>query len=1072
MKKSLVKNNLKAIIKTRRRFFSILVMAFLGVGFFAGLVATSPDMLDSLDKYARQNKMQDINIISTLGLTDDDIEALNKLEQIDGAYGIKTKDSITKIDEKEKICKVIEYNENINLPSLINGNMPQNNDECLLDEGYVGVQNPNDFIGKTIVLENEDKDEDENPIFTKKELKIVGIVESPLYISNERGNTSIGSGNISYFIYVKDGVINTNYYTEIGVKVRNANNVVTNSDDYISIIENAKQEVEKIKEKRQDARYNELVNKAQGKLNDATKEYNDQKQKVENELNEADTKIKNAKQQIATSEAKLQKSEKELSSKEQSTKKQFVEAEDKIAEAKKQIQTKSEQLQNAKQELEKNTKQSQEAISKLDDAITTCKNSIQQLNAKKQALIQANQDITKIDAIILETQNKQKQLESSKTDIETKLNTAKTQITNGEAEINKANQEIQNNEQTLKQNKSKAESQIKSAKQEIQKGKEQIKTAKSEILENEQKLETSRKEANEKLEEAKTKLNDAKDEISKIEKAKWYIQDRKDNTGYTNIFDAIKTMSNISKMFPLIFYLVAVLISLTSMTRMIEEERIEIGTLKSLGYTNLQIISKYVLYAFLACVIGGVLGMTVGFYLLPNIVWILYSMIYTIPKFYATYQIGIGMLGILIAFICIGGATIIVAVKELKQMPAVLMRPKPPKNGKRIFLERIKFIWKKLNFSKKVTMRNIFRYKKRAVMTIVGIAGCTGLMLTGFGIKDSVIGIPDSQFGGVFKYDSSVMLQNTEGLEDLKNYINSNENIESYVEIDGATGKLKNENANFDVTIFIPNDKENFKNAINLIDTKTNENVELSDNGIIITDKVAEFLKIGAGDNVTLVSSDDIEYNFKVDYVVKNYVSHYVYMSKQFYETNIKTYKTNMIYINNKDITDEQKSKMSEEILNIKGVSSVNMISDMMKMVSDMLNTMNYVVVILIVASALLAFVVLYNLANINIAERQREIATLKVLGFYNKEVDNYINKENIIFTIIGVVLGLVFGTFLTDGIIASVEIDKLRFLKNIEPISYVYSAAITILFSLIVNAIIHFILKKIDMIESLKSVE
>ena len=822
----------------------------------------------------------------------------------------------------------------------------------------------------------------------------------------------------------------------------------------------------------QDARYNELVNKAQGKLNDATKEYNDQKQKVENELNEADTKIKNAKQQIATSEAKLQKSEKELSSKEQSTKKQFVEAEDKIAEAKKQIQTKSKQLQNAKQELEKNTKQSQEAISKLDDAITTCKNSIQQLNAKKQALIQANQDTTKIDAIILETQNKQKQLESSKTDIETKLNTAKTQITNGEAEINKANQEIQNNEQTLKQNKSKAESQIKLAKQEIQKGKEQIKTAKSEILENEQKLETSRKEANEKLEEAKTKLNDAKDEISKIEKAKWYIQDRKDNTGYTNIFDAIKTMSNISKMFPLIFYLVAVLISLTSMTRMIEEERIEIGTLKSLGYTNLQIIFKYVLYAFLACVIGGVLGMTVGFYLLPNIVWILYSMIYTIPKFYVTYQIGIGMLGILIAFICIGGATIIVTVKELKQMPAVLMRPKPPKNGKRIFLERIKFIWKKLNFSKKVTMRNIFRYKKRAVMTIVGIAGCTGLMLTGFGIKDSVIGIPDSQFGGVFKYDSSVMLQNTEGLEDLKNYINSNENIESYVEIDGATGKLKNENANFDVTMFIPNDKENLKNAINLIDTKTNENVELSDNGIIITDKVAEFLKIGAGDNVTLVSSDDIEYNFKVDYVVKNYVSHYVYMSKQFYETNIKTYKTNMIYINNKDITDEQKSKMSEEILNIKGVSSVNMISDMMKMVSDMLNTMNYVVVILIVASALLAFVVLYNLANINIAERQREIATLKVLGFYNKEVDNYINKENIIFTIIGVVLGLVFGTFLTDGIIASVEIDKLRFLKNIEPISYVYSAAITILFSLIVNAIIHFILKKIDMIESLKSVE
>lgn len=1071
MKKSLVKNNLKAIIKTRRRFFSILVMAFLGVGFFAGLVATSPDMLDSLDKYARQNKMQDINIISTLGLTDDDIEALNKLEQIDGAYGIKTKDSITKIDEKEKICKVIEYNENINLPSLINGNMPQNNDECLLDEGYVGVQNPNDFIGKTIVLENEDKDEDENPIFTKKEFKIVGIVESPLYISNERGNTSIGSGNISYFIYVKDGVINTNYYTEIGVKVSNANNVVTNSDDYISVIENAKQEVEKIKEKRQDARYNELVNKAQGKLNDATKEYNDQKQKVENELNEADTKIKNAKQQIATSEAKLQKSEKELSSKEQSTKKQFVEAEDKIAEAKKQIQTKSKQLQNAKQELEKNTKQSQEAISKLDDAITTCKNSIQQLNAKKQALIQANQDTTKIDAIILETQNKQKQLESSKTDIETKLNTAKTQITNGEAEINKANQEIQNNEQTLKQNKSKAESQIKLAKQEIQKGKEQIKTAKSEILENEQKLETSRKEANEKLEEAKTKLNDAKDEISKIEKAKWYIQDRKDNTGYTNIFDAIKTMSNISKMFPVIFYLVAVLISLTSMTRMIEEERIEIGTLKAMGYTNMQIISKYIIYSLFACIIGGVLGMTVGLYLLPNIVWMLYSMIYNLPEFYCTYRVEIGLLGIIIAFICIGGATIIVATNELKQMPAVLMRPKPPKKGKRILLERIKFIWKRFNFSQKVTARNIFRYKKRAIMTIIGIAGCTALMLTGFGIRDSVNDIPSVQFRKIFSYDLSISLTNTKGLGKLNEYFSNNENIKNYTEICATTAKLGEKNYN--VTVFVPKNTKDLNNAFNLTNPETGEKVSLDDDGIIISDKIADMIGANIGDEVNFIDGDDISYKFKVKDIMKNYVGHYVFMSKTFYENNIKQYKTNMIFANtNENLSEDVQNNISQEILNIEGVASVSVISSLMKSVSDMLNTMNYVVIILIVASTLLAFVVLYNLANINIAERQREIATLKVLGFYDKEVDNYINKENIIFTIIAIVIGLVLGTFLTSEIISSIEIDSLRFMKNILPISYVYSAGITLVFSIIVNFIIHFVLKKIDMIESLKSVE
>lgn len=988
MKKSLIKNSFKEISKTKRRFLSILIMAFLGVGFYSGLVACSPDMQDSLDKYVDKSNMYDIDVISTLGLTDEDINAIKEIDGVENAYGIQSKDTFINLNDKESICKVIEYNENINKPEVIYGRLPENSDECLLDEKYSYFGSSEENIGKTIKIENEDLDENDNPIFTQKELKIVGIVDSPLYISSERGSSSLGSGNISLYIYCKEDVIDLDYYTEIAVQVKGAKELVTNSDEYLAVVNPVIQKIEMIKEERQEARYNSLVNDANKKIDDAQKEYDDKKAEADQELSDAEQKINDAKSELDNSENKLNKSEKELNQKEKDVAKQFETAEQQI----------------------------------------------------KQYENQINAMIAQIGMETPEITAQKEQIQKQKEEIKTQKNTANNQIANG--------------------------------RKEIEDGRKKIKDARKELEENEQEYNDKKAEAEEKLADAQSKIDDARADITKIEKAKWYIQDRTDNTGYSNIFDAIKTMKNISKIFPVIFYLVAILISLTSMTRMIEEERIEIGTLKSLGYTNLQIISKYVLYAFLACVIGGVLGMTVGFYLLPNIVWILYSMIYTIPKFYATYQIGIGMLGILIAFICIGGATIIVTVKELKQMPAVLMRPKPPKNGKRIFLERIKFIWKKLNFSKKVTMRNIFRYKKRAVMTIVGIAGCTGLMLTGFGIKDSVIGIPDSQFGGVFKYDSSVMLQNTEGLEDLKNYINSNENIESYVEIDGATGKLKNENANFDVTMFIPNDKENFKNAINLIDTKTNENVELSDNGIIITDKVAEFLKIGAGDNVTLVSSDDIEYNFKVDYVVKNYVSHYVYMSKQFYETNIKTYKTNMIYINNKDITDEQKSKMSEEILNIKGVSSVNMISDMMKMVSDMLNTMNYVVVILIVASALLAFVVLYNLANINIAERQREIATLKVLGFYNKEVDNYINKENIIFTIIGVVLGLVFGTFLTDGIIASVEIDKLRFLKNIEPISYVYSAAITILFSLIVNAIIHFILKKIDMIESLKSVE
>ncbi len=812
MKKSLIKNNFKEIIKTRRRFISIMIMAFLGVGFFAGLTASSPDMLDSLDSYTDNNNMYDIRIVSTLGLTDEDISAIKNIDEVENVYGIQTKDSLATISDKENVCKVIEYNENINTPEIIYGKLPTNSNECLLDSKYTISENIENFIGKEITLNNNDVDYNNNPIFTQKTFKIVGIASTPIYISNERGTSSIGSGTISYFIYTKDDVINLNYYTEIGIHVKNAKNLVTNSNKYLDKINSCLSKIETIKEEHQ---------------------------------------------------------------------------------------------------------------------------------------------------------------------------------------------------------------------------------------------------------------------TSKMGKVTWYIQDRTDNIGYSDIFDAIKTMSNISKVFPVIFYLVAVLISLTSMARMIEEERIEIGTLKSLGYTNLQIISKYIIYSAIACILGGILGMSVGFYLLPTIVWNLYSLIYTIPHFHLNYQLGLGLAGTLIAFLCIGGTTILVACKELKEMPSVLMRPKAPKNGKKIFLEKISFIWNKLNFSKKITTRNIFRYKKRALMTIVGIAGCTGLMVTGFGIKDSIADIPEKQFGEIFKYNLSVAITDSNKTSNITSYINNNSEIDSYSEIYATTSTIKNSNGSFDVSVFVPNSNEDFKKSCNLYDYKSKEAINLNQNGIIITDKIAEELELKVGDTVKLIDGNNIEYNLKIIQIAENYVSHYVYMSKEYYEANIKNYQTNMILINaNKNITDDQLKTISEELLTLDGTASVSVISTLVSSIEDMLGTLNYVVIILVVASALLAFVVLYNLANINIGERQREIATLKVLGFYDNEVDSYINKENIIFTVVGILLGLIFGFFLTSAVVVSVEIDKLRFIRRIKPISYVYSVLITLIFSFIVNKVIHFILKKIDMIESLKSVE
>ena len=591
IKKSLLKNNLKSIYKTRRRFISILVMAFLGVGFFAGLVATSPDMLDSLDKYADSSNLYDINIISTLGLTDDDITALQALDGVENAYGIQTKDSISKIDDKESICKVIEYNENVNTPVIVAGRNIENENECLIDPAVVRTgEGAERYIGKKIVLENNDLDSDDKPIFTKKEFEIVGIAETPVYISNERGNTSIGNGTVSFYIFTKD-VINMDYYTGVYVTAKGAKETVTNSDEYLSIINSVTSEIEAIKETRENARYKSLVDEATKKVNDAQKEFDDKQQDVEAELQDAENQIKNAENQITSSERKIQNGENELNAQIEQANAQFASA--------------KAQLENAEKQLE---------VAPLEDSVK---------EAQKAELL------------------KQKQaLEASQKEAEAKFEQAKTEIANSKAEIRKAKSKLSS---------SKAE------------------------------FEDKKQEAQDKLNEAQVKIDDAKNEISKIEKCKWYIQDRLDNSGYNNIFDAIKTMSNISKMFPVIFYIVAVLISLTSMTRMIEEERIEIGTLKALGYTNVQIISKYIIYSLLACIIGGTLGMVVGLYLLPNIVWALYAMIYNIPKFYCSFRFDIGLLGIVISFICIGGATVLVAINELKQMPSVLMRPKPPK---------------------------------------------------------------------------------------------------------------------------------------------------------------------------------------------------------------------------------------------------------------------------------------------------------------------------------------------------------------------------------------------------------
>ena len=810
-----IKNNFK-------RFLSLLCMALLGVGFYAGIQAASPDMLDTLDSYLDTQNVYDIEIVSTLGLTENDLEEIRKIEGVDVAQGTYSKDAIMKTDKEEYVVKMIGINENINKVSLIEGNLPNENNEIVVENDFL---QENDLkIGDIINFEGDEQ-----------EYKIVGTVESPLYFGISRGTTTLGKGQIDYYIYAKEDIFNQEYYNNIYLTVKNAKEMTTSENGYEELVENTINKIEEIQTDREEQRFNEVYG-----------EY------------------------------------------------------------------------------------------------------IQSL-------------------------------------------------------------ELQN------------------------------------ILVDRESLPSST----------------------------WYIFDRTNNQAYSDFIDATEGVSKIGDVFPVIFYIIAILISLISMMRMVEEDRQELGTLKALGFGNFKIILKYIIFSLLATIIGGLIGMAIGFKLLPNIIWEIYTMLFTVPNFVAEFNLEYGLIGLIIGVICICGSSILVACRQLKQMPSVLMRPKSPKMGKKILLEKWKFFWSKLNFSNKIVVRNLFRYKMRAIVTVIGISGCTALILAGFGLKDSISNIVTFQFENVLKYDELISLNSNTDIESLINSLQENEDVVDQVTARMETTRIYNNDKDYEVTLTIANNIDELENVISLNDVDNEyQKIELKDDEVVLSEKLATLLEVEKGDNVTFRNEDGKEYALKVTAIAENYINNYVYMTKDTYENVFSPYETNVIFLKIADLTAEEEDELRKEILNNASVSSIVSSENTVSTVSDMMGSLDAVVVILVVASAILAFVVMYNLSNINISERQREIATLKVLGFYDNEVDNYITKENMILAFFGIILGLIVGVYLSHFIITTCETDTLMFVRQVNPLSFVYSATITIAFTLIVNLINHINLKKINMIDSLKSVE
>ena len=954
--KTLIKQSFVSIKQTFNRFISILVIVLLGVGFFTGIRETSPNMKDSLDAYFKKQNVYDISLMSTWGITNDEINDLkNKGYNVEGSYSF---DTLIHIDD-DYVAKVHSYDKNATMNKLVvtEGRLPHSNNECVIEKNKdIGHYK----LGDKITIDDN--------ILKEKELTIVGFVKSPLYVSLERGSTKLLNGKVNFYMYSLITNFDSDVFTEVYIDLNTEDS--TFSDKYITLRDSEVKKLESITDEYKDKRFNDEKNDALKELNDNIDKYNKEKEDTYKKLDDALDKINKT---------------------EKKAKVEFA---------------------NKKKELNNNKKEVESGISEL------------------------KKNIAYMESVGMDT-----------TELKAQLSNLEKTLTT-----------INNGYNTLLKQETKTYNEIKSGRTKIENAKKKLENSKVEIADN-------RKKADTEFEDAYKKIEDARKEIDELEKPEWYVLDLDSNLGYYQFSQDSERIAKIAKVFPVLFYLVAILVCLTTMTRMVEEERSELGTLKSLGYEDNQILFKYMLYALLASVIGSILGVIIGTKTIPKIIYGMYSLMYTLGEFVSKTDLVSYFVGTLIAIGCIMLSTYSAVKKSLKEAPAELLRPKSPKAGKRVLLERISFIWNKLSFSRKVTVRNVFRYKKRFLMTILGISGCTGLIIAGFGLQDCITDMVPNQYEDVFSYDLEITFD-----KDNKNINKDYEEISKFKEFsktlkaDKESIELTNIDTNQTIQIIIP--FEDYKDFIKIRNRRTNEYYDLNDK-VIVSEKLYKLLKLKNNDELDIKLNNNI-YKTRVGGSTENYIMHYIYMSKK--EYNSDSFNTMLVKVNN--LTEESRKTLSKKLKEYGSVSKLTYNSLSRSIFDDAMKNLGSITIILIVSAGLLAFVVLYNLSNINISERKRELASLKVLGFYDNEVYKYISRENTILTIIGMTLGCLIGYILTMYLIKTCELDITMFSPKISIYSYIYSLLITVGFTILVNIATYFSLKKIKMVESLKSVE
>ena len=1208
MKKNILRKDfIIEIKKTMGRFVSIFFIVALGVAFYSGIRASEPSMRITADQYFDDSELMDLKVMGTMGLTKADIKSIGKVSGIEAVEGGYSKDVLCPVGDNEKVVHMLSMQKNFNQVSVVKGRLPEKAGECLVDEDFLSYTDLK--VGDTVTFHSGDGEALTDSLVTDT-YKIVGIGNSPLYISFGRGSSTIGTGEISGFVVVDKASFDMDVYTEAYVKVSGAEEKTAFTDEYNNLSDAAKEAVSAIEEERCAVRKQEIVDEANEKLADSEKTVNEKSQELEDAKKELESGKSKAAEELEKAKQQLMDGEAELAD----AKQQIADGETQLADAKAQLNDKQAQLDSAEAQYESGKAQLDQKeqelaaaeqtylsnyakympfitagkaqiaagrtqiadgkkqldeglapLTQLSEGLTGIEDGISQLDVgiaevqtqvkdgaalyeeyakipeterttEQEAYLESWNGVRQgMEAKLVGMQAQKTQLETTKSGLLLQMNQAGfateadleaqiTSLTKQKADLDAKEKALLQQEQTLAAQEEEllsagrqiaaARSQLDSTKSQITDGKAQILSAwallnekedtlnasKAQLASGEQELadgrseyEQAAKEAEEQitdgqakitdgekqLTDAKQQIADAKAEIKKIENPKWYVQTREDAlTEYQGYGDNADRMRSIGKVFPVLFFLVAALISLTTMTRMVEEQRVQIGTMKALGYGKAAIAGKYIGYALIATLGGSIFGVLAGEKILPFIIIYAYMILYKhLPAILVPYHMSYALQASGIAVACTLIATIASCYKELAAEPAELMRPAAPKQGKRILLERIGIIWKHLNFTWKSTVRNLIRYKKRFFMTIFGIGGCMALMVVGFGLKDCIYEIVSLQYEKVQFYDAATYMSDDiseENRQQLHDYLDQNADIKETIEARMQKTDVKSASGKKTLYLMVPSDNEKIEDFLSFHSrTNKDEVYSLKKDEVILTEKMASLLNVKVGDELTIEDEDRGDQTVTVGAICENYMSHYLYLSPEKYE---ELYgvpaEYNTIIYSVKDGKDDQIEKIGTKLLSMDGVLNVSYTSSIEGRLDDMLRSLNLVIVVLIVSAGMLAFVVLYNLNNINITERQRELATLKVLGFYDGEVASYVYRENILLTIIGSVVGMVLGNLLHRYIILTVEVEEAMFGRQIHWQSYLYSFLFTVAFSLFVNWVMFYKLKKIDMVESLKSVE